>query len=64
MQNTNGGHQKFEREFPELGGWKQVFFMSCTPSDVRYIWAVRAALARLDRLVPQKRRELAGSALP
>ncbi|GAB4821598.1 hypothetical protein N2152v2_008644 [Parachlorella kessleri] len=58
---SGGGHQRFERVFPELGGWKQVYFMSCTPSDVRYIWAVRAGLARMDRLAAHKRAEfLAG----
>lgn len=40
----------------------QVYFMSCTPSDVRYIWAVRAGLARLDRAAAQKRQELAAAA--
>jgi len=60
VQGSGGGHQRFERQFPELGGWKQVYFMSCTPSDVRYIWAVRAGLARMDRLAADKKREFLG----
>ena len=31
--------------------------MSCTPSDYRYIRAVRADLARLDRVAAERRRE-------
>lgn len=33
--------------------------MSCTPSDVRYIQAVRAGLARLDRQAAEKRQAYA-----
>ena len=62
-QQGNTGHYKFERFVEPLGGMKQMLMLASTPSDRRYIWTLRAAIARADREVEEKLQERAQTGL-
>ena len=62
-QQGNTGHYKFERCVEPLGGMKQMLMLASTPSDRRYIWTLRAAIARADREVEEKLQERAQTGL-
>lgn len=63
MGCAGGGHIRCERRFPDLPGFKQVYFLASTPSDVNYIWHVAAAVKRFDREVADCRAAAATAAL-
>ncbi|KAL4419202.1 hypothetical protein ABPG77_000596 [Micractinium sp. CCAP 211/92] len=57
LGSAGGGHLRCERVLPDLPGFKQVYFLCSTPSDVNYIWNVAAAVKRFDREVEERRAE-------
>ncbi|KAL4422275.1 hypothetical protein ABPG75_008472 [Micractinium tetrahymenae] len=61
LGSAGGGHLRCERVLPDLGGFKQVYFLCSTPSDVNYIWNVAAAVKRFDREVEERRAEAAAA---
>ncbi|RMZ57054.1 hypothetical protein APUTEX25_002286, partial [Auxenochlorella protothecoides] len=63
VRQGHSGHYKYERLIPELGGLRQMHMLAGTPSSRRYIWAVRAAMARADREVAELRARQQGPSL-